>query len=957
MENKKNKLLYRFLSLILALLLAFNPLVIPLAWAEGEEQVYPEGTEGPAEEQVVQQDSGEEPSEEPQEEPQEEPASEPDSLDEAEMEDGGDSTIITGDAESLAEVETIANTNVDCVPGEISAPDDPCTPPEVETECPDDVEISHDNLADVSDSATSSATTGDNEIMGAGGDALIDTGDATAGASIENEVNTNIALFEDSGGIVEDNEPSTVEIENANEGTLVNQADVLADTGENQANENEGNATIETGEALAYANILNLLNTNIVGSDFEILLLNYLQGHQGDIDLNELWQEILGEDEEGLKIAGDDFDSFLIQNDNLAHLENDVDVVANSGDNQANENEDDASIKTGDATALANVVNFVNLNLVGSKFFLGVVNIFGEFLGDLILPRPEGFMNDGSGEDGNQSPVIFQNQNLAEVDDSVEAVAETGTNAANNNGGDSFIGTGNATSQANSFVLVNTNIGLNNWFFLLVNPLGSWLGKIFGWSAPEAVEESVEDQAVFQLGPDSQNGGEDGGPEDMSNDDLSQNVVQNQNEAHVENDIHVQASTGQNQASGNDGDAEIETGNARALANLFDFINLNIWGSRWFFGLVNILGDWTGNVIFAHPEVAVTLTNGTDRVTPGEIYEYTLNFVNQGHDEANDVVLQLELPEGVIFLGDSSGLTPQVSGRNYVWYIGSLGAGQAGAFQIVVQISPDFSPEESPSFLSKIIPVAHAAESETEREIITTASIGTSDPESDLSNNTASAKTIVYFSISEEPGPGEEGPEDAKDDGEESGGEGGVDQRLPELEITAWNNVGEFVYPGDTVTFEITIRNTGEVPSYDTYIIQELFNGVPEESFGTAGFEIGTLEPGKGAKLTFGLKLADNGALPAGPYYTIARALGFAPNGSEVSSNEARTEFEIKLKKPISMVVPEVQAARKEEEILGMSSPECPECETDILPYVLLMILSSLWLVNFGKMRLKKEQE
>lgn len=926
MENKKNKLLCKFLSFVLALLLAFNPMVVPLVWAEGEE---------------------------PQEEPQEEPTSEPDSLDEAEMEDGGDSTIITGDAESLAEVETTANTNLDCVPGEISAPEDPCTPPQVGTESPEGVEINNDNFADVSDSATSSATTGDNEIIGASGDALIDTGDATAGASIENEVNTNIALFEDSGGVVEDNEPSTVEIENENDGTLVNQADVLADTGENQANENEGNATIETGDALAYANILNLLNTNIVGSDFEILLLNYLQGHEGDIDLNELWQEILGEDEEGLKIVGEDLSSFLIQNNNLANLLNDVNVVAISGENQANENGQDASINTGDATALANVVNFVNLNLVGSKFFLGVVNIFGEFLGDLILPRPEGFMND---ESQSSTPFVFQNQNLAEVDDLVEAVAETGTNETNNNGGDSFIGTGNATSKANSFVLVNTNIGLNNWFFLLVNPLGSWLGKIFGWSAPEAVEDSVEDQVVFQLGPDSQNGGEDGGPEDMSNDDLSQNVVQNQNEAHVENDIHVQASTGQNQASGNDGDAEIETGNARALANLFDFINLNIWGSRWFFGLVNILGDWTGNIFFAYPEIAVTLTNGAERVAPGEIHAYTVSFINQGHDEAEDVVLQLELPEGVIFLGDSSGLTPQVSGRNYVWYIGSLGAGQAGAFQIVVQISPDFSPEESPSLLSKIIPVVHAAESETEREIIATASIGTSDPESDLSNNTASAKTIVYFSISEEPGPGEEESKDAKDDGEESGGEGGVDQRLPELEITAWNNVGEFVYPGDTVTFEITIRNTGEVPSYDTYIVQELFNGVPEESFGTAGFEIGTLEPGKGAKLTFGLKLADDGLLPAGPYYTIAQAFGYAPNGSEVSSNEARTEFEIRLRE-VASVFEARAAGKEEEEILGMSSPECPECETDILPYVLLMILSLLWLVNFGKMRLKKEQE
>jgi uncharacterized repeat protein (TIGR01451 family) len=323
-----------------------------------------------------------------------------------------------------------------------------------------------------------------------------------------------------------------------------------------------------------------------------------------------------------------------------------------------------------------------------------------------------------------------------------------------------------------------------------------------------------------------------------------------------------------------------------SAANLFNLVNLNILGSRFFMGIVNILGDWSGNTIFAYPDMAVNLTNGSGQVMVGEITEYTLFYKNQGHDEANNVRVEFELPPGLSFLSDSSGLTPDISGKTYSWFLGTLDVGEEGAFTIQVQINSDFSFEEPLTFWSKIIPQAQAAENEKEDEVVVTASIGTDDPESDLSNNNSSVKILVYLPlISSQP----------------ESGKGEVDQRQPVLEISAWNNVGEFVYPGDTVTFEISVKNTGEVPSYNTRLNQELFNEVPG-GFGTAEFELGTIEPGKSGKLSFGLKLADDGVFPAGAYYTVARATGHAPNGNEVSSNEARTNFEIKVKNFTSLL-------------------------------------------------------
>jgi len=68
--------------------------------------------------------------------------------------------------------------------------------------------------------------------------------------------------------------------------------------------------------------------------------------------------------------------------------------------------------------------------------------------------------------------------------------------------GNNIIITGNATTQANTFSLVNLSIWRNNSFFLLINNLGNWTGKIFGWSSPEAVEQPIEGSQTYQVGFD-----------------------------------------------------------------------------------------------------------------------------------------------------------------------------------------------------------------------------------------------------------------------------------------------------------------------------------------------------------------------------------------------------------------------------------------------------------------------
>ena len=77
----------------------------------------------------------------------------------------------------------------------------------------------------------------------------------------------------------------------------------------------------------------------------------------------------------------------IVQTNN-ANIVNNVNLSANTGGNTASNNTGgDSSIKTGDAKIVANIVNFVNNNIIGNgRLFVTVVNVFGSWMGDFVTP-------------------------------------------------------------------------------------------------------------------------------------------------------------------------------------------------------------------------------------------------------------------------------------------------------------------------------------------------------------------------------------------------------------------------------------------------------------------------------------------------------------------------------------------------------------------------------------------
>jgi hypothetical protein len=940
----------KFVSLVLSFCMVFNPLFVPVVYAQDAES----GNEEVVEivEVVDEQILDEELPEQEEQEQEEEVVG-------GECVDGCNDEIVennieTGDADSNSQIETVVNQNEDIVPGEMESEGE-CDLPVGQTTCEEDVIVANENTVEATSSASSDSDTGDNEILHTSNDSSIETGDADSTSDLETQVNTNVVVFDDTGvGTTfpeeiktEDEDQSTdsaqlevnlegdngadVVVVNDNKAELNNDTSASSDTGENQASGDE-DVSIDTGDAVAVGNNVNLVNTNIVSSEFAVFVENYLDGCNEDIDLNALWQELIQTYEEGLYLAGEsESNNFLVSNTNDAQLENNLNVEANTGENTTSGNRS-AEIETGDAIALANLVNVVNLNIIGSNFLFPIINIFKEFNGNLVLPTPESFISQANS--GNEDNYLFINNNEAEIDNAVSSYSDTGGNSANNNLA-STIETGDATSKSNSNTLVNANIVSSSWFHLLVNSLGDWNGFIKSWQDPEAVEQFEEESLELSLQGNElvENEGE---KQSSSNDTA---VVLNNNKAQLESTVNAIATTGGNEAS-NNVESEIKTGDATALANLVNLVNINMLGSNWFFGLVNVLGDWNGDIVFAYPDAEVVLTQ-LDQ-TESNLIDYVLEYRNIGYGDADDVSVSFRLPAGARYISDTSGLQLVRDGDICIWKVGSVAPKDGSSFTITVEIVESEVFEEELSFFEKLIPQAYAAEETQEKDVVFEALITTTDTESNMDNNSSAFTTTIYRLVGEE----STGTQDRENQTEEFNFD--IDHRQPDLQVSVWNNVNEYVYNGDTVTFEITIENVSDVTSYDTVLYHSLYDGLPED-IGTAIFDVGDLLPGEVKTLSFGMYLSeDQDVIWPGNYRTESQAFGFAFDGGEISSNLALSHFTIK-----GVIVPQVYGAidmmgGKEGEVLAVenSCPTLPPQTEDMLPYLLLFMVSSLGLIE-----------
>ncbi|MDQ1284287.1 MAG: hypothetical protein QG620_635 [Patescibacteria group bacterium] len=464
-----------------------------------------------------------------------------------------------------------------------------------------------------------------------------------------------------------ENQPEGISVENTNEAQILDNVEAAANTGENSAGADdiavdeyanndadadepveaaegmaddleqitvetgEADAAVETGDAFSGAAVINEVNTNIVSENKEEIIENIYGEYRGDIDLLFLFSDLLEKTREKETNVSKEETRIILENINEADVENTVTAAASTGDNivVADGTLARAEIETGDAAATASAVNIVNTNIFGENWLLAVINIFGSWTGDLIVPSPEALTVPMARE---IAAAEIVNENVAEAVNNVLASADTGHNFVGAyTDADSMdpdadkadsIATGDATAEADARTIVNTNIVKNNWFFLMINDMGDWVGRVIGWN------DDPEEHETFEYDFSEEEGRN---PESLI---LS---IRNQNVARVKNTVEASANTGNNSIVANSADsseasnASVKTGDAFARAGVFNLINTNIVGDNWFFAIVNNFGFWRGNAVFASPDDGM----GGEEIFPEEESETveTVHYDYDYHDE------------------------------------------------------------------------------------------------------------------------------------------------------------------------------------------------------------------------------------------------------------------------------------------------------------------------------------
>lgn len=226
--------------------------------------------------------------------------------------------------------------------------------------------ITQASSADVTNTVDTGATTGENQVNSNTGDVSVTTGDVHEDVVIENSLNSSSVetpccpsdtTLEVSGNgsnsqntiDLTTNDTNTIEVNQI--ANITNNVAGSANTGDNQANSNGGNVTIETGSIWANSTIKN-------GP------VNFYSVTSG-IGGGNLFAGISGN---GSGSANNILASFGFGNNvyvnNDFDVNNDVSWDLNTGRNTANGNTGDISIKTGDIFLNVLIENIANLGKV-----------------------------------------------------------------------------------------------------------------------------------------------------------------------------------------------------------------------------------------------------------------------------------------------------------------------------------------------------------------------------------------------------------------------------------------------------------------------------------------------------------------------------------------------------------------------------------------------------------------
>lgn len=478
---------------------------------------------------------------------------------------------------------------------------------------------------------------GINQGMDQGAAQGVDQGDAGVDVTAEN---TNTGADSDNTISSDANTSSDTTVNN----TVIDTTEATA-TGTTGANTNSGNTgdtSTTTGDAGIGVTSVKQDNTAVIGGSAGLDVNGYNSDYIGDLLLGfggstanlgsggsyQAINDTTGSDSTNTIDLNTQLQEVNeVQND--GQIQNLLNLLADTGNNTANGNTGDGSITTGDANIAATLVNLLNTTVINGSLMVSVADIFGDLMGNIVLPNLSALAaalfgattptitagNEQTGADSTNTIDVDLTQtedtkvaNEADITTTVNANAITGQNDTIGNTGGGVIETGDGKVSASNISLANTTIEGGNWGLVIVNAFNRWLGFLVGDNGEvRALSQEETINAINQnTGADSDN------TIDISQEqNRTTNVTNN---AEILNDVTASAITGQNEASGNTGQGSIATGDASIEATAVNIANTTVKDGSLFIAVVNIFGDWFGDLLYGGNSLLASAGLGSQQV-------------------------------------------------------------------------------------------------------------------------------------------------------------------------------------------------------------------------------------------------------------------------------------------------------------------------------------------------------
>jgi hypothetical protein len=400
-----------------------------------------------------------------------------------------------------------------------------------------------------------------------------------------------------SSSTINGNTTNNTTLNSNNNATVTNQVNSKSQSGDAGVigNTSAGGAT--SGNAVALSNDINSLqsSTSLAGP-----VTTFVANINGNVQGN------LIVDPSQLQPANQTLDStnnLTVNTQNNGQINNTLNLNAASGNATVNDNTNAGSATSGNAEAIANVVNMIDSVISSGKSFIGVININGNLTGDILMPQS--FLNSLIASNAPSTTVNISNTvanslginttNNQAINNTVTSSATSGNATENGNTNSGSATTGKTSTSVTLFNLTGNEIIGTNALLVFVNVPGSWVGVIM--NAPGATAAAL------------------GG-------DISQNIANNAtinttNNNAINNNVNVAAASGNATVNDNNNAGNATSGNAETVVNFLNLNNTQFNLTGWFGILfINVFGTWVGNFgVYTPPVTTTSNSSSTSQTT------------------------------------------------------------------------------------------------------------------------------------------------------------------------------------------------------------------------------------------------------------------------------------------------------------------------------------------------------